>query len=163
MAGAGMRYASSPVITYAPISGETIKNILLRPIPVDDIFKALETGWYPKFILPYCVQSVNHLQNDLRDEGFFRLVQLWQELRDRKAIHVTFEKEKNESASEDSAAKTKGKDDSLAGKDKLVDNLVNKRKRSKLMRKRKSLFIFPLTAVRLVSFSITFRKMTWQT
>jgi hypothetical protein len=124
MAGAGMKYASSPVITYAPISGETVKNILLRPIPVDDIFKALETGWYPKFILPYCVQSVNHLQNDLRDEGFFRLVQLWQELRDRKAIHVTFEKEKNESASEDSAAKTKGKDDSLAGKDKLVDNLV---------------------------------------
>jgi len=123
MAGAGAQYSSSPTITYAPISGETIKNILLRPIPVTDIFRALETGWYPKFIFPYCIQSVNHLRNDLRDQVYFRLVQLWHELSNRKAIHVTFEKEAKDSASEYLVSKTKGKAE-ISGKDRLVNNLV---------------------------------------
>jgi hypothetical protein len=54
-------FSSKPSIQYKPLSGVTIKKILLEPIPLSDIFRAMETGWSPNFILPYCIQSVNYL------------------------------------------------------------------------------------------------------
>lgn len=85
------KYLSNPVISYVPISGDTVKNILLQPMPVSDIFRALETGWDPKFILIYCLQSINHLQNSPDNEAFYRLAEIWGELAKTNAIHVTFE------------------------------------------------------------------------
>jgi hypothetical protein len=128
--GTAARYSTNPTITYAPVSGETIKTILIRPIPVAEIFRALETGWYPEFILSYCTQSINHLQNGLSDENFYALVELWIKLAELKVIHVTIDKKEAEKLADkeypeqETRLKKGSKIEQAFGDDKLIGNLV---------------------------------------
>ncbi len=89
--GGGIRYQTNPSITYDPVTGEVLKNALMRPIQLTDLFSALSTGWDTKFVFPYCVSSINGLRNKPDNKKFHELVALWGELHKKGAIHITFE------------------------------------------------------------------------
>jgi hypothetical protein len=126
--GVSGRYQTNPTITYAPVTGEVIKNAFIKPINTTDLFRALATGWEAEFVFLYCVQSINNLQNKPENGKFLELVETWQRLKEKDAIHITFEevKAKKEAAKPgDKISKEgKGANKSPDKLDKLADNLV---------------------------------------
>jgi hypothetical protein len=127
-AGVSGQYQTTPTITYTPITGEVMKNAYLKPINTIDLFRALDTGWYPNFILPYCVRSINNLQNKPGTTEFSLLCKIWDDLWDQRAIHIAFEEvqaEKETSKQDNKTSKDgKGPDKPPVKPDKLADNLV---------------------------------------
>jgi hypothetical protein len=99
-AGISGQYQNSPTITYQPISGDALKESLLKPIPLEDLCRALETGWDPEFMLPHVVQSINTLQNKPEDQEFLNLVQSWKRLLEVGALQIVFEEVKEVKAPE---------------------------------------------------------------
>jgi hypothetical protein len=94
-------YQTTPTITYQPISGEALKASLLIPIPIDDLCRSLETGWFPKIILPYLVESINTLRNrPEEDPKFWKLVDTWAKLKKNGVLLIAFEEVKTVEAPE---------------------------------------------------------------
>lgn len=82
-------YLTTPTVTYQPISGEAMKESLLKPIPTDDICRALQTGWYPQIIIPHVVQSMNNLKPG--DPDFRKFVEIFTKLKKDDVLQIAFE------------------------------------------------------------------------
>jgi hypothetical protein len=85
---ASVRYQNQPQITFTPLSGDAVKAMLLKRIPVNDLWTAMDSGWPAKFIMPYCVQSVNSRYNEKQNKKFFELVTLVHNLIKEGQLHV---------------------------------------------------------------------------
>jgi hypothetical protein len=57
--GASGTYSEWPTVSYAPLSGERLVNMLLRPIPPETVFAMISGGRRTEFILAATVRSIN--------------------------------------------------------------------------------------------------------
>lgn len=139
-------YRTLPTITFAPYSGEVIKEFIFTPLKPVDLFRALIAGWQVDFIVPYCFLSINNVQGMLQDpRKMSELVALWNELDYHDAISYEFgpppepilvipvreqqgnKAGKNEGAKlkpDNNEKKTGGSKPKPTQLDKLTDNLV---------------------------------------
>lgn len=57
------RYIDRPTISYTPISGQALVDLLLRPTPPATIFATIDAGYPAVFIMDRTVKSINDLYN----------------------------------------------------------------------------------------------------
>lgn len=57
------RYIDRPTISYMPISGQPLVDLLLRPTPPATIFAIIDAGYPAVFIMARSVKSINDLYN----------------------------------------------------------------------------------------------------
>ena len=57
------RYIDRPTISYTPISGQALVDLLLRPVPPATVFAMIDAGYPADFILARTVKSMNNLYN----------------------------------------------------------------------------------------------------
>ena len=61
--GVGATVTDNPVVTYAPVTGGDLAELLLAPLPASDIFGLLLAGVPPDLALGLGVSSLNGLRN----------------------------------------------------------------------------------------------------
>jgi hypothetical protein len=59
---ADVGYAERPTITYLPVEGQDFARRMLRPIPVDLIFAAAQSGWPADMLIRIGVQRINDVE-----------------------------------------------------------------------------------------------------
>ena len=57
------RYTDRPTITYTPITGQALVDLLLRPTPPATVFAMIDAGYPAVFIMERSVKSINDLHN----------------------------------------------------------------------------------------------------
>jgi hypothetical protein len=57
------RYIDRPTISYTPITGQALVDLLLRPTPPATIFAMIDAGYPAVFIMDRAVKSMNNLYN----------------------------------------------------------------------------------------------------
>jgi hypothetical protein len=57
------RYIDRPTISYMPITGQPLVDLLLRPVPPATIFAIIDAGYPADFIMDRSVKSMNDLYN----------------------------------------------------------------------------------------------------
>ena len=96
-----------------------IRKTIFTPLSPIKLFQALQAGWQIDFIIPYCLQSINNVQGiEEESQGMSDLVNVWDNLINKEAIHITIEEveevkevKKNEGANgkpDTKGEKTKG-------------------------------------------------------
>ena len=88
--GASANYSDKPTITYSPVRGDALAKTMIDPISPSKILKSLQTGWWPEYIFPSCIKSLNDLRNP-SDSKFFELVEKFNTLFSEGVIRITVE------------------------------------------------------------------------
>jgi hypothetical protein len=57
------RYTDRPTISYTPITGQALVDLLLRPVPQATIFAMIDAGYPSDFIMARTVKSMNDVSN----------------------------------------------------------------------------------------------------
>src|ERR1700739_1373770 len=57
------RYTDRPTISYTPITGQALVDLLLRPVPQATIFAMIDAGYPSDFIMARTVKSMNDVYN----------------------------------------------------------------------------------------------------
>jgi hypothetical protein len=57
------RYTDRPTISYTPITGQQLVDLLLRPTPPATVFATINAGYPADFIMERTVKSINDLYN----------------------------------------------------------------------------------------------------
>jgi hypothetical protein len=97
--GIGSQYADRPTITYSPMTGSKFTRSLMTPIPPSVVLNFLQSGKSPDFLLHFCVQSMNGVQNQglttPSDPRFEKLIRRICEMQRLGGVVVKFGHEKN--------------------------------------------------------------------
>jgi len=102
-ATAAGRWAESPTITYAPVSGEKFTKSLLLPVSPVDLFSLVEAGWPIDSVFEVGVRSVNGLHAGSRtemlrrsgDADFYRVLGMLRELQASDSFGIRVEQAKD--------------------------------------------------------------------
>ena len=101
--GGATRFADSPTITYAPLTGEQFLEAFLAPIDPVRLLSLLQAGYAADFILEMGVDSLNGLRNRPvglgskrhADPEFYRAVALLRDIQDDAALGLRIERPKD--------------------------------------------------------------------
>jgi hypothetical protein len=88
------RYTDRPTISYTPISGQALVDLLLRPVPPATLFGMIDAGYPADFILVRTVKAMNDLRNysltatrgHAEDPRFLELIAAFHRLQQAGAI-----------------------------------------------------------------------------
>ncbi len=98
----GSKYTDRPTITYSPLTGVQFIKSYMTPIPYTSLLDLIESGWPADFVLGLCVDSMNGLKNQCfvagqmepGDPEFFRAIQLFQKIKQARAMGMRIEQNK---------------------------------------------------------------------
>ena len=97
--GVGGTFTDNPVVTYAPVTGRELAQLLLAPLPASDLFGLLLAGVPPDLALGLGLSSLNGLRNTQigplgaisGDDGFAEALRLLGSLSHRGLLHPRIE------------------------------------------------------------------------
>jgi uncharacterized protein YceK len=92
--GAGGKYTDRPTITYTPKTGQDYLRSLLEPIEPSAVLSLVLTGYSPRLLFTWAVESINGVENytsaydgkQLANPDFYEFVELLSELQTNGAI-----------------------------------------------------------------------------
>jgi len=93
-AGANVRWANNPTITYLPVSGREFSQGLLTPIPPGALIELIQSGWPVDLVLKQTTGSLNDARNEIvrpysrrqSDPELEELSRAWTLLRDQNIM-----------------------------------------------------------------------------
>jgi len=86
-------YLDKPTISYAPMRGEALAKVLIKPIPPMQLLRSYQTGFRADYIFSCCVKSLNDRVNP-QDDEFFNIANCFYDLIKAGVIRIIIEEEK---------------------------------------------------------------------
>jgi hypothetical protein len=98
--GGAARFSQQPTITYTPLTGEKFLEGFVNPVPPERLFSLVQAGYAADLILQLSLESLNGLRNQPltlgseypADPEFFRVLKLFRELQDARAVGFRIER-----------------------------------------------------------------------
>jgi hypothetical protein len=104
--GGRMSWMDRPTITYLPISGQEFSKNLLTPLPPEQLFRLMLSGWPIELVIRNTTWSVNQIDNDVARPSRRRHAEpelaeffaIWRELTEVGAIDIRIQRPEQDKA-----------------------------------------------------------------